>query len=1134
MATPRLTISRTPHGLLRQVARKVNGTPIEDGWCIVVPRAHLKREVGALLLDEGRGDAWVGSRVLTTRDLIQYYVRTMPGMNSITLLQSRQIIAAIVRRMHESDGAFAGQVVRGRVSEATLRSLTHLFSELEPLAFSADDLEERLESGPTSESASRRRHEVAEVYRRYHDILERNNYHAPLGEAVLAAEAAAALAPPAGVRRFLFAGLDGSGGSDVIMRLVRALQENDEVAEVEVVAVGPAPTEETAWALHGNDAILRPWVDSDEPWSVLPGEDPAEAEPDLAAVVRDPFAYRETPVPGTGAVQGVRLPDEQMQVEWIVADIKRRVLDEGVRPEEIAVVVRRLDDIAEEFEHECARLGVPVVSSREMRVSEVPAVRALLSAFRIPGRDWQASDLVSAAESPYLPLDLNPTLVSQIGQAGIAPTGARDWLARIDALEADTDPDDPGALRLIAHLRAGFAALVATMDDLAGPDGRKTAAGWIESLTRAVGAWKIEERVYAASGMAPRAERTRLARTDLDGMNAFIRAMKDWVRGREIAGLPNEPIPAAEWVREMESVAREMHIRLSTYPRDAVQLVDPAQAMLRSWEVVYVAGLTDGSFPARSGTDEHLVSEDDRRALSLPTAEHREAKERLYFHLAAATARRTLVLVTLAADDRGKALVASPYLTCMSLRIEGFGTRDVRANAMSTDAEEHALSIRDIDLIAAHRFRDLASLVGSEAERVRGAVASDRILRLWLGQAGARRALHGWGVEHFRRRLPAALLAGTAGEDACRTHAGILSPEELSAVADTSSMAFSPSDFSTFQGCRFRFFGTKLLGLRPNREDPDDHDEAAAFGTLQHRVLERLYKALSESGSLPPRSAEDVEAAVQMLDDVARREVLAYTTSSRERLWKLDFAFVTDVLREFVRRDLSGLMHGQSGHGGARLRTRIRDLEMRAGREAEPIEIERDGVRFRLQGTIDRVEEIDDPRLSGDAAAANGWLIVRDYKGGRTKWTPSVQHYLDGKSLQLPLYASMVERITGQRVFGFGELRTALPADPDMVAVRDVRTTPAGVRLVRPRQAANPVRDSMQKAEEVAAGVVRQVRDADFSPQGDRKCFGCHLSDVCRSARIRNPGRMRERASMPLSVSADEFVRASEEAADAG
>jgi len=1171
--TVELITSPSPRGVLDHTARFLADRPAGERTAAVVPRAYLKRELRDRLLEvEGTG-GWLGARVLTFSELFDHYLNHLPGRPVLTASQVRQVVAALIRQMHvESEGRwFEGQVIGDRVSEATLRSLTRLLLELEPADLPVAELQERLAAGAQSEELNARAREAVELFRRYRARLEsEGGYLGPKGREVAAAQAASEVPPPHGLTRFRVLGVDGQFPTSPHVAWVEAAASHPEVERVEVVAVLPEDLPEEAWAVHANEPLYERWTAEGaeaartliDPAGGEGGEASTAADggvgmpelpPDLEALGRSPFAFRREPAPATGSVRGVRLPDEQLELDWVAGEVKRLALEEDVPPHEIAVVARDMGRRAPDLERRLREMGVPSVASYEARLADVPAVRALLLAYRLPAEGWPARDLVALAESPYLLPDVSPAVLRRAARREEEPDTGQGWVDRLTEMVEEVMEETDLLVqsvedREVLESADALAAWVDALERIAG-GGEQRPTEWAEGLASAVERWDLEERIYAPHAKIDEEERLRLARVDLDGLNRLLHGANDWLRGREVAGLEDLPMGAGEFHAELRDIASRERIRVSSYPRRAVHLVGPSQAGYRSWSRVFVVGLVDGVFPAARESDEYLLTEEERRAVNLPTRAQRSARERMLFQLAAGAARDGLTLTAPAADDRGKALVTSPFLTHLGLRLEDFGVEDLTARDVLPAAEEDVRSERDAELLATGRYREVTDEPAASRAETEERIGGDALLRGWLARPGTERARRAWAVARVRDDLERVLRENPweqtrlfEDRPAFGEHAGLFLPSEVPEWIRSEEASFSPSSFRAYRGCRFRFFLGTVLGLRERVEEETGHREAGAFGTVQHRILEELYRGLLDRGRLPPSSREEIPEILEELEGVARSVLQETTGSGHEELWRLDRDVVVHLLERFVAWDLTEMLRADRDPEYGGIRTRIEGLERRLGSGRRPVEVEALEETFRLHGTIDRVEAVDDPRLAPESRAASGSLVIRDYKTGRWARQPGPEQFLEGKALQLPLYARMLRRHEEEygdgprHIYGFGVLTTANPTRSGRLDVRRVRLDDEGrVHLAADRELGdNPVLRSERAALREAAGMVKEMRAGRFAPSPDPDTWGCPMGTLCCQRRRGGAtgGGGARRFEMPLRIGWDEYREIADDAAE--
>lgn len=210
----------------------------------------------------------------------------------------------------------------------------------------------------------------------------------------------------------------------------------------------------------------------------------------------------------------------------------------------------------------------------------------------------------------------------------------------------------------------------------------------------------------------------------------------------------------------------------------------------------------------------------------------------------------------------------------------------------------------------------------------------------------------------------------------------------LSALEDESWLelrrAVSPTSLENYAECGFRYFARYLLGLNAI-EEPEEREmmDAAARGSLIHKILERFFAAQRENGR--PRPYEpwrDEDAALLM-------------------------RFADEELAGAEERGLTGL-DIYSRHEARTIKADLRrflaeDTVFRQGTGAVPVQLEAPipetqiaGVT--LRGFVDRVDMTEDKKQAWVIDYKSG--AARDYKEEITAEDP----FARGRRLQLPTY----------------------------------------------------------------------------------------------------------------------------------
>jgi RecB family exonuclease len=191
----------------------------------------------------------------------------------------------------------------------------------------------------------------------------------------------------------------------------------------------------------------------------------------------------------------------------------------------------------------------------------------------------------------------------------------------------------------------------------------------------------------------------------------------------------------------------------------------------------------------------------------------------------------------------------------------------------------------------------------------------------------------------------------------------------------------SPTSLEDYAACGFRYFLSRVLGLRPP-EEPEDREtmDPAERGTVVHAVLQEFFERQRDRGRPAP---------FERWTEADRDELLAILEAHMDRAkarGKTGLDIYADHERHRLRADLTAFLD--------------EDSDFRAGTGAQPLDFEVNlpdtpNVAVVMRGVVDRID------WSPDRSAA--WVI--DYKTGRAYEGMKDEDPMDGGTrLQLPAY----------------------------------------------------------------------------------------------------------------------------------
>ena len=410
------------------------------------------------------------------------------------------------------------------------------------------------------------------------------------------------------------------------------------------------------------------------------------------------------------AVQLLEGGGPRAEAELVAAAVARLVHDDGMAPDEVAVVVRRPEN-AGAIVRALGEAEIPYAFERRLAARGTALGRGLIALLRCAGPDGTAADLVSYLRTP----------------------GVVRQLDRVDRLEARARRE--GA----ASAQAGRAVWEADQWPVEAIDRVATAA--------ARGAGELCRRLAAETSLLLAAPFRRASHV-LSGPELLDARAAGALRGalRRLATLADADAALAPPAGELERMLAETVVFSGDPPGPGrVTVTTPLRLRARRVRALIVTGLVERVFPAVERTDP-LLGDAERAALNaasgLRLGHHDDVlgRERFLFYSAVSRPTERLVLSWHAADDDGDPLVPSFFLDDVRellapeppVRRRGLGETAWDGDAPSVRAARLAAAAARGD--AAPAPRPIAPLAD---ERVLAALAarptwSASALELWL------------------------------------------------------------------------------------------------------------------------------------------------------------------------------------------------------------------------------------------------------------------------------------------------------------------------------------------------------------------------------------------------------------------
>ena len=724
---------------------------------------------------------------------------------------------------------------------------------------------------------------------------------------------------------------------------------------------------------------------------------------------------RDDPIPPE-AVRIVEAADRRTEVAFAVSQVLSLVQrsENPLRYRDIAIVVRDLEPYHALLSAALQSHGIPFFIDRRRPTAHHPLVELIRGLVALAEEDYAPKSVRALLKTGLLSLsdDLADALENHVLATGVS--GRDRWAGEHwKAPPRSRDVSDELANVYDRRRNAARLQFVRDVDEWVqgARDGSAKGAEWTGRLREVLQHLDAEARIETWAreaddeGDLDQGEAHRQILRDVDALLADLET-----------ALGDEAFGVVELGSILDAALAQLTLGLAPPMLDQVLVGSIERSRHPDIKALILLGLNEGLFPAIPAEDS-ILNDDDRRwleergvRLGVSRAQ-RVLDEALLLYVACTRPSESLVATYAAADEDGRTLQPSPYMT--ALRDACPGTKIERVPEPFVSRSDWAIgTARTVGAHLACEFQN----------RPNRSLDDGELRRRWNDL-----------YESARRDPELESTLRSSLRSLVYHNETSLSSELVEAVASDPCTA-SVSQLETFAACPFKHFSQYRLRLQER-----ELSELAMvdIGTIHHAILEHFIKKLVQRGE-----------SLADLDDQAVLETLADASREAGEMLPL-MSELSNARDRYVmarsRQELSRVLDAQrraAGPGAFRPRATELSFGFDAPHGLPPLEIRTPkDRRVLLRGYIDRVDvaEVADELLG----------VVVDYKRTRDKRLDlsSVYH---GLSLQLPGYllvlAQQGQTLAGRPIKPAGAFYVGLIESyrrvkhPDEVAGEDTRT----------------------------------------------------------------------------------------------
>ncbi len=724
------------------------------------------------------------------------------------------------------------------------------------------------------------------------------------------------------------------------------------------------------------------------------------ASPSMCHLTEHLFRAEAPAADEAAGITVIEAPDPEREVAHVAKMIKQRLID-GLKPWQVAVIVRNPAAYSHEIVKTFERAGIPYRLNLQANLAENPLVQAVLMLLDSTMKEPQGFSLERLLKCDLLMSD--PRLAERV--AGLWPTigllgSWRQWLERMQTAreralyQAQTNRvgDDEGAERQISADTAFFDRGQALLTGLAATMKMIPRSGRPSAISRGL------LQALISLGVEQNLRRGLLRRGDEMGLRLLGRDFAAWQELHAlIDDLPrilslwtnSEPdISLSEYISQLRQLIGSASYRLPSGHPSGVVVGSPSQLRGQEFDLVVVMGLVDKSFPRMIQPDwiipDTLRQQLSRRGIALDRSWDLHQREKLLFFLAATSARAELALSYPGTDAAGQTQVPSPFIEEVTrLFVSGAVARHriERDQVFLADpwAAAHERELRQ----ALYGFHGTAAVRASAKKAREAAVITAQF-----------EPAH-WQQTWQRASVAASRTLSDPGE-----YDGLVTSEQLLnrlTVEFGAEKTHSISSLGQYALCPFSYLCQRELRVEPLEEVMEELSPIDK-GNLYHQILWRFFDRYRGKNLIREHHPQYLEEMRGIIDQLWSELPMQ---SPHPKLWELVRQRVVKEMGQVIGYELA-LVEQHGGLVQPRLLEWGFGLPTRDGMDPqsteEPLVLQTGAGEIRIIGFIDRVDAADDGRV-----------VVYDYKTGKP---PEHKDLVEGINLQMPVYLWAVEQLS--------------------------------------------------------------------------------------------------------------------------
>lgn len=588
----------------------------------------------------------------------------------------------------------------------------------------------------------------------------------------------------------------------------------------------------------------------------------------------------------------------------------RKLLDKGVKPNQIGVLFRDLPLYSEMIEDVCNRFRIPLYFRRGRPLLSSNLVKTILSFFELLDNNFVRNTFLKIMRSNYIDfwqgqdcLD-GGKMESYILKAGIIDDRGNGWDGKLTRLiertgarmKSSGGEAHPSGIQEerqeLKRLRDRMLWIKREIETLSR---KNTVKGFVDVLKRLMENLGIPRNVLCCDD-------EDVLKRDIDSLKTFGDVLDELNRVAKQMAFDDKTMTHGYFRNLLMKFIEESFILSGREFVDGVNVLNLYESRGLTFDYLFLGGLMEDSFPGKKWQDP-LFKDDEKaqfnhmvgkKVFLLKDEKHEE--EPLLFYLGLSSAQKRLYLSYSQVDAKGRTVLPSLYLDEVMRLVDKkngctVGTFHERIvpqlkDCFATEEIENRLSFTIWKPFPC----DAEKTDDNKVEEILSALLFNQLVGHKQFRNDFKKIFQSAEVERIReqffldehmasRKNKASVWTGLITDEGIQ--------KELQEFFEEGKGRFwSPTHFENYVRCPFGFFLKRLLNVLPLKV-PEEEIEMMDEGNLIHKVLERFFNARKKDKCLPLTGSEEERNVIKQVADEIYHHWEEHEYIGDRELWEI-------------------------------------------------------------------------------------------------------------------------------------------------------------------------------------------------------------------------------------------------------